>query len=143
MQTEFTMNKREIETILKINGFDQSASDDQVRAVLLSARYTQEEVSEAISALRDTKSSAKEKLGLHRVFYSDTHLQPSEISGLLGVDISVDAPISRHSSRSTVSIVQFVLIWFFSVVFAVSGILFYMYLNQIGLFHPTSTILVL
>lgn len=137
----YTMNKREIETILKINGFDTSATEDQVRAVLLSARYTEDEVNVAISTLRGPSIKAFEKnSSLQNIFYADKRLHAGEISKLLGVDVEINTPISRRSSRSTVSLVQFILVWFFSVVFAVSGILFYMYINEIGLFHSTSTV---
>lgn len=133
------MNKKEIETILKINGFDNSTPEDQIKTVLLSARYSADEVDAAIIMLKRSPDTGAETVsGLHKVFYADKRLRPSEISSLLGVDLDLETPISRRSRRSTLSILQFILVWFFSVFFAVSGILFYMYLNEIGLFHPSS-----
>lgn len=133
------MNKKQIETILKINGFNETTPDDQIRTVLLSARYSKDEVNKAIVMLKQDPNTKEVKVnGLHKIFYSDTHLKPCEISGLLGIDIDLSAPISRRSRNNTISTLQFIAVWFFSVVIAVTGILFYMYLNQIGLFHPSA-----
>lgn len=133
------MNRNQIKTLLKINGYTDTASDEEVRAVLLSARYSEDEVDAALLMLREADLATSTRTdGLHKVFFSDDQLRPSEISGLLGVDVNLEAPISRRSKQNTMPFLHFVLIWFFSVVFAVSGILFYMYLNQVGLFHPVS-----
>lgn len=133
------MNRNQIRTLLKINGFGDTASDEEVRAVLLSANYSEDEVDNALVLLRESDLATSTRTdGLHKVFFSDDQLRPSEISGLLGVEVNLENPISRRSRNNTMPLLHFILIWFISVVFAVSGILFYMYINQIGLFHPVS-----
>lgn len=133
------INKKQIETILKINGFSETTPDDQIRTILLSARYSKNEVDAALLMLKQDPDTNEVKVnGLHKIFYSDTHLKSGEISSLLGIDIDLNTPISRRSIKNTISALQFISVWFFSVVIAVTGILFYMYLNQIGLFHPSA-----
>lgn len=133
------MNKKQIQSILKINGFDETTPDDKIRTVLLSARYSKDEVDTALLMLREDPCTREVSVnGLHKIFYSDTHLKPSEISGLLGVDVDLETPISRRSRNNSFSLFQFLIVWFVSVVFAVTGILFYMYINDIGLFHATA-----
>ena len=121
------MNKKEVETILKINGFTGETPDDQIKTVLLSARYSLEEVDAALTILKQVPNACESKVaGLHRVFYTDKKLKPEEISNLLGIDINLESPISPRSRKSAFSLLQFILVWFFSVFFAISVILFYM-----------------
>jgi hypothetical protein len=82
-----------------------------------------------------TKSTRVE--GLHKIFRTDEALKPEEISQLLGIEVDIDQSISVKSKNRDFSSFQFALIWILSVMFAVSGILFYMYLYKIGLFHPS------
>jgi hypothetical protein len=134
------MNRNQITTLLKINGFAETSSDEDIRAVLLSAKYSEAEVTAALVILRENNLATTTRTdGLHKIFFSDDQLKPSEIAGLLGVDINLDSPVSPRSRNNAMPFFYFVFIWFVSVVLAVSGILFYMYINQIGLFHPVST----
>ena len=47
------LQKKDIETILKINGVSAVAPDEEIRTVLLSARYNNDEVDTAIMVLRE------------------------------------------------------------------------------------------
>ncbi len=132
------MHKDQIETILKINGVAPSSPDEEIRSVLLSARFNKDEVDTAIMVLREnTKTNETRVEGLHKVFRSDEGLRPAEISQLLGIDVDIDQVAIGDSRSRDFSGIQYMIVWFLSVVLAVSGILFYMYLNKVGLFHPS------
>ena len=81
------INRKQVEAILKINGITPASPDDEIRAVLMSARYQEDEIDSAIMVLRQNVKTKEAKVqGLHKVFRSDETLKPSEISALLGID---------------------------------------------------------
>lgn len=136
------MIKRDhFETLLKINGLTTESPDEQIIAVLVGAHYVLEEAQEIVSLFRQNITANTIRTdGLHKVFFSDAHLQPQEVSRLLGINVEVTEKIKYYTYNGRPTPMQFVLIWFLSVVIALTGILFYMYLNQIGLFHPILTL---
>lgn len=126
-----------LESLLKINGLTANATDEAICAVLEGARYTKEESREILNLYRQHITPQETRTdGLHKVFFTDVHLQPHEVSRLLGVEVKVTEERAPRRRSATISPMQFVFIWFISVVVALTGILFYMYINQIGLFHP-------
>ena len=132
------INREQIESILKINGVTPAAPDEHIRSILLSARYNKDEVDTAIMVLRqNTKTHQTRVDGLHKIFRSDEALQPAEISQLLGIEVDVNDPVQTHGKSRDFSIVQKVFVWVLSVMVAVAGILFYMYLHKIGIFYPS------
>ena len=133
------INRQHLNTLLKINGLATTAPDTDIRSTLLAANYNDTEIESALLLLKQNIGGNQPRTdGLYKVFYSDTHLKSAEISNLLGIDVSIDETIQyQHDRRRVMSSFQFILVWFFSVVVAVSGILFYMYLNGTGLFHPS------
>jgi hypothetical protein len=133
------MIKREqVESILRINGVEPTSPDEQIRSVLLSARYSQDEVDTAIMVLRENTKTNKTRVdGLHKVFRSEESLSPNEISALLGIDVEVEAVSDPQEKARALSSYQYVLLWIFSLMFAMAGIAVYMYLHKIGIFHPT------
>jgi len=115
-----------------------TAPDEHIRSVMLSARYNNDEVDTALMILReDIKTKQTRVDGLHKIFRTDDTLKPKEISKLLGIEVDASQfePV-EHNHRNYAA-VQYMVVWFFSVMFAVTGILLYMYLNQVGMFHPT------
>lgn len=132
------ISRQQIESILKINGVSASSPDEQIRSILLSARYSKDEIDTALMILREDVRTHKTRVdGLHKVFRSGEALQADEISQLLGIDVSVNNAFESRGRQRGVSMVQYAIIWVLSVAVAVSGILFYMYLHKVGVFHPS------
>lgn len=133
------VNKDQIETILKINGVVPGSPDEKIRSVLLSARYSKDEVDTAIMVLRENTITKTSRIdGLHKVFRTEETLKPEEISQLLGIDLSVSKwPADVPRGRS-LSAFQYILVWSASVIVALAGIILFMYINEIGVFHSTS-----
>ncbi len=133
-------DKRHIESILKINGLANSSPDEEIRSVLLSARFNNDEVETAMMVLREnTKTNETHVDGLHKVFRTDQALKPSEISQLLGIDVNLETPMERQLNERRYSILHVFLLWATSMIIAVTAVMFYMYTHDIGLFHPSST----
>ncbi len=135
------INREQIESILKINGVKPSSADEEIRSVLMSARYNKDEVDTALMVLReDTKTSKTRVDGLHKIFRSSQALQPNEIAQLLGIDVDANNTISVKSKSRDLSTLQQFIVWFLSIVLAVGGIMFYMYHSEVGFFHPSAAL---
>ncbi len=133
------MNRNQLKAVLKINGFSEESSEEEIRLVLLSASYSEVEVERALVILREKNASQAIRAdGLHTVFYTDSHLKPSEISGLLGIDIDVNlaGPTRRRSQKQVFGLLEGLLIIGLATAVAAMGIFFYMFIYDVGLFHP-------
>lgn len=132
------IQREHIESILKINGVAPGSPDEQIRSVLLSARYSKDEVDTAIMVLRENVVTNKTRVdGLHKIFRSSEALNSKEISQLLGIEVDITDRIAERNKANTVTGVQFAFVWILSVLAAVLGVLTYMYLHKVGLFHPS------
>ncbi len=135
------LEKQDIEKILKINGVSTNADDEEIRSVLLSARYNNDEVDTAIMVLRENmKTHATRVEGLHKVFRSDEALNASEISALLGIEVTVDDIPQEGRRGREMSSLQSVLVVVVSIILALMGVFGAMYYYKVGFFHPASTI---
>lgn len=132
------IKRDQVENILKINGVAPTSPDEQIRSILLSARYSKDEVDTAIMVLRENERTNQTRVdGLHKIFRSDETLRPEEISQLLGIDIDPDQFVERLPHSRELSTWHHVAVWTLSILLALSGILVYMYLYQVGIFHPS------
>lgn len=137
------MKRDQIESVLKINGVQPTSPDEQIRSVLLSARYSKDEVDTAIMVLRENTKTNKTRVdGLHKVFRSNQGLQPDEISQLLGIEVNLSERVQPDSVDSkNFSKLQSIIIAALSLLIAIMSLAFYMYIYKIGIFHPSTGIL--
>lgn len=131
-------DKRHIESILKVNGLTPTAPDEEIKSVLLSARFNHDEVDTALMVLRENVKTNETRVdGLHKVFRADTVLKPAEVSRLLGIDFETNEEISSRSNPKKFSLFELVLLSLASSLVAMVCLLMYMYSENIGLFHPS------
>jgi GTP cyclohydrolase III len=134
------IDRKQIESILKINGVKPTSPDERIRSVLLSARYDSDEVDTAIMVLREnTKTNKTHVDGLHKVFRTNEALAPDEISQLLGIEVNVSTRVTTDEVHSTKSIFGFqnIVIGVLSFVVAILALVFFMYIYKIGIFYPS------
>ena len=94
------LQKSHLERVLKINGVSPTASDEVIRELLISARYSENEIESALTVLRENTVTHDSTLeSSHKIFRGDSSLNPQEILKLLGID--VDLTKSGSSSRIT------------------------------------------
>lgn len=135
------ISRDQIETTLRVNGASVSATDERIRSTLLRAHYTNDDVDTAILILREEVSVNKSREdGLRKIFRTDQALKPREISELLGIEVEVLEKVVPNSKARVLSAFQYVLLWLLSTILAVAGVVFYMYLHKVGVFHPSSTL---
>ena len=63
------IERKHIEQLLKLNGLAPTSHDEEIKSVLLSARYKEDEVDTAILILRENKQSHKTKVDGHTKFF--------------------------------------------------------------------------
>jgi len=134
------INKKYLESLLHANGVKPPTTDEEIRSVLISARFKDNEVEKALMILReDTESHETRVETLHNVFRSDKKLRPQEISDLLGVEVNIsnfdeeDPGISQERYRR-IQVMQSVVL---AVMIALGLIWFVMYKEKVGAFHPS------
>ncbi len=132
------LNKAQILSILKANGFDENCSDDQIRSVLSSISYTDAEIDKALDLFRGrvTDDKNEKKDGLHKVFRTDNSLSSEEISALLGVEVNIDESIDTTKDLRSFTNLYVSIVVIMSIFFGLGGIMFYMYISHTGIFHP-------
>lgn len=129
------ISREHIESILKINGVAPTSDDSEIRSVLLSARYNNDEVDTAIMVLRqDSKTRQTRVDGLHKVFHTNDALNSAEISELLGVDVDLSHLEMQRQATNRLNIAHIMLISISSMFIAVAGILLYLYSSDMGPF---------
>lgn len=133
--------RRHIEELLRVNGVPTTAPDEEIKSVLLSARWHQKDVETAMLVLRENTTSHKTHVdSLHKIFSSDSKLRPETISSLLGIDIDIkrgSIDTNKRYIRRSMTLLKMVQICFVTIVLSVFSILFSMWYFEIGMFHVT------
>lgn len=136
------IHREQIESFLRANGVPPSATDDEIRSLLLSAEWGENEVNTALIILRQNINNDTTHVEtLHKVFNTDETLSPQEISQLLGIDFSVskDQLEKYNSESSTFLMSEEMLILISSVILAIVSVSFFMYSQKIGPFYESES----
>lgn len=137
-------DRKHIERILKINGVSLPAPDEEIRSVLLGARYRDEEVDMALMVLKETITQSDQSAdSLQKLIRTDQSLSAKEISKLLGIEVTLTPKSEMRKSPSSpqLTLGHHIVIWLLAAIIGVFGILLAMYVLEFGIFHPSSAIL--
>jgi len=138
------IDKNHIKTILKINGIAPTAPNEEIRTILLSAQFSNDEVETALTVLRENVDTNETRIeGLHKVFRSDKGLKSGEISALLGIDVNIQSAHIATADNKSFAVIYYIILWALSVAIALIAIILYMHANEFGLFHQTSAVKIL
>lgn len=134
------IDKQQVETLLRIHGIMPTAPDEEIRSILLSAQYNDEEINSALLVLRESKDHKMTRLdGLHKIYRTDSGLLPGEVSALLGIEVDVsDEEVRHHRQRQATGAQNFIILGV-AITLAVGGLMYAMYSHGSGPFHPTVT----
>ncbi len=136
------IEKHQVESLLKANGIPATAADEEIRSILISARWDNNDVDTALMVLKEnTASKATHVDTLHKVFHSDDRLTPADISSLLGVKVALSPDEmqdveTRHKSIERTQTLIAVILALSIVLF---GLAYLMYSEQAGVFHASET----
>jgi len=134
------IDREHIEKILKINGLSPTSADEEIRSVLISAKWHKEDVETALTVLRENINTHESRVDtLHNVFLTDRRLSPEAIESLLGIDVEIDSQEleSLRESRRHISFWQVLSIIGYATLLAFGSILVIMYVQNFGVFHPS------
>ncbi len=135
------IDRAQVARILKLNGIDISAPADEIKSILLSANWREDDVETALTVLREDPVDHKEHVEtLHKIFRSDEKLNPETISGLLGIDLDVspnDMDLRRKHARGELTAGLAIHILLVSLVLSSVFIFGSMWLMKVGVFHET------
>lgn len=135
------IEKRNIEAFLRINGIPPTAKDEEIRSVLISARWNKNEVDTALMVLKENiKNQTTHVDTLHKVFNSDNRLTSAEISSLLGIDVDITGSDvgDLAGQRAKVQRIQSIAIFILSISIAVGSLGYLMYKEKVGYFNDGS-----
>lgn len=138
------IEKRHIESILRANGVAATAKDEEIRSVLLSARWNENEVDAALMVLKENTVSKETHIDtLHKVFHTDERLSAADISKLLGIEVEITHENAQDifAKKTRENRLQAQLAILLSLVIALCSVGYVMYREQAGLFHPSVTMI--
>lgn len=131
------INRNHVEQFLRLNGLSSDAPETEIRSLLLSARWHQDDVETALVVLREDPNTHVQQVdSMHRVFTSDDKINPETLSALLGVDVQVNSVSAQHQDMMrrhyhTQLISIGILSFFGALVFLVGA----MWFLKVGFFH--------
>jgi len=130
-----------IEKLLELNGVSLADSDDEIKSILLSAQWREDDVEAAMLVLRENKTSHKERVtSLHKVFRKDGHLAPEAVSSLLGIEMnltSAEITAKHKRAQQAISPAQLIFVIGISMIVAIGCVYLAMWHLQVGIFHQT------
>lgn len=131
------IDRKHIESILQANGITPTANDEEIRSVLVSAKWSENEVDTALSVLKENTQNFETHIDtLHKIFRTDESLSSHEISNLLGID--VDLPSREHRAENSDDnplLSQHSVIMVVAIMVAFVSLGYVMYSQKIGPFH--------
>lgn len=135
------LQREHIEKLLELNGVSLDASDEEIKSVLISARWHKDDVETAVLVLRENSVTHKQHVdSLHKVFRTDERLRPETVSALLGINMHVDKnelARQKNAAKPQVRLPQMLSIVFFSMCLAVLFVSALMWRLDMGVFHQT------
>jgi len=138
------IDRQHIESLLKANGVPPTAPDEEIRSVLISARWNHNDVDTALMVLKENTATQLIHVDtLHKVFHSDERLSPADISALLGIKVSLSKDdvstlaVRRRRTEKMQTLIAIILA--LSIVFL--GMILFMYKERIGVFYDPPTTL--
>jgi hypothetical protein len=134
------LQRNQIEMILRVNGVKLDSPDEEIRSLLMSASFKNDDIDTAIMILRENKRTHTTTVdGLHKVFRSDQRLNSNEVSSLLGIDVDVEKTPQIQARIKSGKLSQIIIVSITAISLASLGVLFSMYIYKVGFFYPTST----
>lgn len=132
------IDRNEIENVLRVNGVSPSAKDEEIRSLLLTAKWTENDVDTAMMVLKENTAIKETHVDtLHKIFRSDQRLSPTEITDLLGINTTfTNSDILEKTNHPGQKIFSILIAFILSIIILVGSIGFLMYKEKAGLFHP-------
>jgi len=137
------IDRNQIAKILRLNGINIEAPAEEIKSILISAKWHEDDVETALTVLREDPDDHEEHVEtVHKVFRSDEKLSPETISALLGVDVEMSSSdIELHHKRAKGQLTAGLAIHILMISLVLSTVFIFgsMWLLKVGFFHQTVT----
>ncbi len=135
------LHKEYIEKILALNGVSLDSPDEEIKSVLLSARWHEDDIDTAVLVLRENKTTHETHVdSVHKVFRTDERLRPETVSALLGVKMDISGEtlsVKKTRYRHGLSTGQMMKISIIALMLSMIFVFAAMWYLQMGLFHQS------
>lgn len=130
------IDRAHIEKILKLNGLAPDSPDDEIKALLISAKWHERDVETALVVLREDSHQEKSISAVRQVLHSDEKIISStDLQSLLGMEVDVrSVPSVVFKTQSKAIRAQICSMVIVSVVIAGLSLLGMMWLFKIDIF---------
>lgn len=134
------VDKGLIENILRANGVSMDSGEDEIKSLLFSARWHEDDIDTALFVLRNDKDDNKQRIDA--VYDEDFRLQdrmrPETISSLLGIEVD-DYDLNRKEyargeNVGTMGMMGMVFVLSAAIIFSGLVLLLFMFVFKIGVF---------
>lgn len=131
------IDRKHIESFLTINGLPADAPDEEIRSLLISARWHENDVETALVVLREDPQKHHQHIdSVHKVFHSDQRIKPETLNALLGIDIELNQVSQEHHKEMTRAYrLQMLSMILFSLFLGATALMFAMWYLKVGVFH--------
>lgn len=132
------IDRQHVESLLRANGLPPTAKDEEIRSLLLEARWDVNDVEMALEVLRSQTDGTNAHVdSVHQAFRSDQKLSPSDINKLLCVSFAFrpDEVGDTTPQREKRDRLGFWLSVLFATAIASGMVMFMMYQKDLGIFH--------
>jgi hypothetical protein len=133
------IQRTQIEQILRLNGLSTTSPDEEIKSVLLSARWHSDDVEAAIMVLRENKVDHTTHVDtVHKIFHTDERLDSAAISSLLGIEMDVRPDQLLTKNRNPKAGLQFNSVLVLTMISLALSLIFVfaaMWYLKMGLFH--------
>lgn len=93
------LDRGHIERVLRLNGLEPNAPDEEIKDLLVNARWREDDVDAAIIILRsDPRSQNSNTYHIQDALLTERKLAPEMLNSLLGIDVEVNNVAERHRS---------------------------------------------
>ena len=120
------IDRTHIEKILKLNGLGPESPDEEIKQLLISARWHENDVETALVILRKNPHENTHKIGgVQDVLRTEAKIAPETLNALLGIDVEVNKVTEHHhAALERVYYKQILTLVAFSILFASLFLLF-------------------
>lgn len=91
------IDRSHIEKILKLNGLGPESPDEEIKQLLISARWHENDVETALIILRKNPHENTNKIGgVQDVLRTEAKIAPETLNAILGIDVEVSNVTEQH-----------------------------------------------
>lgn len=114
------IDRSHIEKILKLNGLGPESPDEEIKQLLISARWHENDVETALIILRKNPNENTYKIGgVQDVLRTEAKIAPETLNAILGIDVEVNNVTEQHhAALERTYYKQILTLIAFSVLFA-------------------------